>query len=150
MDRTATDTIDIVVIEDTLELGTPLKRCIWCRSWKPLDEMARDKTKRDGYGTKCKACLRENWRKKTQNGASSYQSTGYQGHRSKWGGARDTVIKEKITDRWHCQSCGSSEPEQLTPYLYEIAPREYIRVCALCMADGCQRYLRRLLGSDWD
>ena len=67
---------------------------------------------------------------------SRYISRGSTGHWSKWGGSRMDLVQE-LTNIWHCQSCRSPQPRDLTPYKYEYPQGEYLRVCGPCIADDC-------------
>lgn len=50
---------------------------------------------------------------------------------SKWGGARQGLIREK-TDTWFCQVCGQEQPAELPPYFFQLYPKEYLKICAKC------------------
>ena len=49
------------------------KTCNRCGTLKDLDEFSRDKTRKDGYQTICKACIRE----RTQENTISIENNGY-------------------------------------------------------------------------
>lgn len=51
---------------------------------------------------------------------------------TKYGGAIHGLKKEAIHDKWYCQLCGSENPEELKPFLLELYPGDFIRVCNLC------------------
>lgn len=51
---------------------------------------------------------------------------------TKYGGAVHGLIKEKIEDTWCCQICGKEQPKELKPFLAELYPGDFIRVCNLC------------------
>lgn len=51
---------------------------------------------------------------------------------TKYGGERYGLKKEAIEDTWFCQACGMELPKELPPFLFEIYPQEYIRVCNIC------------------
>jgi len=75
---------------------------------------------------------------------------GLTGHWSKWGGRRDNVYVNQygvIIDDWVCQSCGKQQTKDLTPYRFEFYPDEYIRVCAICLYDGCEKLKKRVHAS---
>lgn len=61
---------------------------------------------------------------------------GLTGGWSKYGGARQHVIKTKIAKKWYCQSCGKERPKEMTPFLYEFVEGDHIRICATCLHDG--------------
>lgn len=75
---------------------------------------------------------------------SSYVSRGSTGHWTKWGGARQDLIQSELAEIWMCQSCGRQQPKELTPYRYEYPTKEYLRVCAICLAEGCEELKRRM------
>ncbi len=51
---------------------------------------------------------------------------------SKWGGANMGLVQKNLTETWFCQSCKQEQPDKLTPYMFEYASREYIRICSKC------------------
>ena len=51
---------------------------------------------------------------------------------SRYGGAVYGLVKEAIQDNWYCQVCGSENPKELKPFLFELFPGEFVRVCSLC------------------
>lgn len=72
---------------------------------------------------------------------------GLTGGWSKWGGGKKTVAInqfDRVYDEWNCQSCGFKQPKEITPYLIEWPEGEYIRVCAICCADGIQSLKTRI------
>ena len=76
---------------------------------------------------------------------------GLTGGWTKWGGRRYELISDRmdseLPDIWSCQSCGSQQPKELSPYKYEYPEKEYIRVCAECFANHCEILKKRLLSS---
>jgi hypothetical protein len=65
---------------------------------------------------------------------------GLTGSWSKYGGGKKSLGVnqfERVYDEWVCQSCGCIEPKEITPYLIEWPKGEYIRVCAICLANKC-------------
>lgn len=61
---------------------------------------------------------------------------GLTGGWSKYGGARQHVIKTAIGKTWYCQSCGKERPKDMSPFLYQLQQGDYIRVCASCLHEG--------------
>lgn len=61
---------------------------------------------------------------------------GLTGGWSKYGGARQHVIKTKIEKTWYCQACGTERPKDMSPFLWQLTDGEHIRVCAACLHDG--------------
>jgi len=61
---------------------------------------------------------------------------GLTGGWTKYGGARQHVIKTHITKTWYCQACGKEKPKDMSPFLWEFTEGEHIRVCATCLHDG--------------
>lgn len=51
---------------------------------------------------------------------------------TKWGGYVNGMVKEAIQDCWYCQSCGLEIPAELKPFLYEMYPGDFVRVCNKC------------------
>lgn len=51
---------------------------------------------------------------------------------TKYGGAVYGLVKEAIQEKWYCQTCGSENPAELKPFLLELYPGDFIRVCNLC------------------
>lgn len=74
---------------------------------------------------------------------------GLTGGWTKWGGRRYELITDRqdseLADVWNCQSCGTQQPKELNPYKYEYPEKEYIRVCAECFANKCEKLKKRLL-----
>lgn len=68
---------------------------------------------------------------------------GMRGSWTKYGYSRKTVIQAHITKIWACQSCGFKYPDIISPFLFEFIKGEYIRVCALCISNGCEDFMRR-------
>lgn len=52
---------------------------------------------------------------------------------SKYGGARDGIVKEEL-DEWYCQFCGSKQVKGLPCYMIPADEdlREYLRACSSC------------------
>lgn len=51
---------------------------------------------------------------------------------TKWGGANQGLVQKNLTQEWNCQSCGEKQTDELPPYMFEFAEREYIRICSKC------------------
>jgi rubredoxin len=51
---------------------------------------------------------------------------------TKYGGAISGLKKERIEDHWFCQICGETVPEEIKPFLMEMFPGDYIRICPKC------------------
>jgi len=51
---------------------------------------------------------------------------------SRYGGGRRGLIKAKL-DTWTCQSCGLDHPTTDSPYMFEMFPGEFIRICSRCL-----------------
>ena len=51
---------------------------------------------------------------------------------SRWGGGRNGLIKSAGND-WTCQSCGLTHPNIDSPYMFELFPGEFIRICNKCL-----------------
>lgn len=51
---------------------------------------------------------------------------------TKYGGAVYGLRKEKIIGNWTCQLCAETNPVELKPFLFEIFPGDYIRICNMC------------------
>lgn len=68
---------------------------------------------------------------------------GLTGGWSKYGGAKQQVVKESIDREWICQSCQARHAAEMTPYLYQFMDDEYIRVCAICISDDCAALRKR-------
>lgn len=51
---------------------------------------------------------------------------------SKWGGANYGLVQKNLTNEWSCQACGQTQPDELTPYMFEFVEREYVRICSKC------------------
>lgn len=54
---------------------------------------------------------------------------------TKYGGPVYGLKKEKIVDTWYCQLCGDEMPAEWKPFLYELYPDDFIRVCNSCMQE---------------
>lgn len=54
------------------------------------------------------------------------------GRWTKYGGAIGGLLKERIQDTWFCQSCGEEIPAELKPFLFEMYPGDFIRICNVC------------------
>jgi len=52
---------------------------------------------------------------------------------SRWGGGRKGLIKSNVGDSWTCQSCATDHTGQDSPYMFELFPGEYIRICSNCL-----------------
>lgn len=52
---------------------------------------------------------------------------------TKYGGAIHGMVKEAIDEKWYCQTCASENPKELKPFLFELYPGDFIRVCNLCI-----------------
>lgn len=52
---------------------------------------------------------------------------------SKYGGARDGIVKEEL-DEWYCQFCASKQVKGLPCYMIPVDEdkREYLRACSSC------------------
>lgn len=61
---------------------------------------------------------------------------GLTGGWTKYGGARQHVVKTHIDKTWFCQCCGQERPKELSPFLFEFQQGDFIRVCANCLHDG--------------
>lgn len=78
---------------------------------------------------------------------------GLTGHWSKWdSGIRGEIVYTQIgligtEEEWACQSCGMTQPKDLTPYLYRHPDAEVqserLRVCAVCFNNNCYELRRR-------
>jgi len=51
---------------------------------------------------------------------------------SKYGGAIYGLKKERVVGTWFCQTCGCEMIEEIQPFLSEIYPGEFIRLCPPC------------------
>jgi len=51
---------------------------------------------------------------------------------TKYGGAIYGLKKERIREAWCCQTCRCEMPEEIKPFLFELYPGEYIRICPPC------------------
>jgi len=51
---------------------------------------------------------------------------------TKYGGAIYGLKKERIVDSWCCQTCRCEMLEEIKPFLFELYPGEYIRICPPC------------------
>lgn len=73
---------------------------------------------------------------------------GLTGHWTKWGGRRYDLVADRqdsiVPEIWSCQSCADQQPFEITPFKYEYPEGEYIRVCAICYADNCEKLFKRL------
>lgn len=70
---------------------------------------------------------------------ASLSFKGLTGHWSKWGGNIQSVLtnQSETFDHWFCQSCRREMGKELQPYFYEFPKGEYIRICAVCLNEGC-------------
>lgn len=55
---------------------------------------------------------------------------------TKYGGAVHGLVKEEIKDKWYCQVCAEEQPKELKPFLFELYPGDFIRVCNLCIHEA--------------
>ena len=51
---------------------------------------------------------------------------------TKYGGAISGLKKERIEDHWYCQMCGDEIPKEIKPFLIEMFPGDFIRICSRC------------------
>jgi len=51
---------------------------------------------------------------------------------SRWGGGRRGLIKSNGRD-WTCQSCGLTHSNEDSPYMFELFPGEFVRICSKCL-----------------
>ncbi len=51
---------------------------------------------------------------------------------TKYGGAISGLRKEKIDDHWYCQICSEEIPAEIKPFLFEMFPDDFIRICPSC------------------
>lgn len=51
---------------------------------------------------------------------------------SRYGGGRNGLIKSK-EPTWFCQSCAVEHAEADSPYMFELFPGEFVRVCSQCL-----------------
>lgn len=49
------------------------------------------------------------------------------------GGWYGYASHNKIHDEWTCQACGTTQPEDLKPFMFLHSHREYVRICAVCL-----------------
>ena len=52
---------------------------------------------------------------------------------SRWGGGRKGLIKADTCGEWYCQSCATAHPPEDNPYMFELFPGEFIRICNKCL-----------------
>jgi len=52
---------------------------------------------------------------------------------SRWGGGRKGLIKSNTNGEWYCQSCGEAHVSEDSPYMFELTPGEFIRICTKCL-----------------
>jgi len=52
---------------------------------------------------------------------------------TKWGGYVHGLVKSN-NDTWFCQSCGVESRSELKPFLFEIYPGDFVRLCNICYA----------------
>jgi hypothetical protein len=64
---------------------------------------------------------------------------------SKWGGAREGLVKEDL-DEWYCQCCGEKQVRVLPSYMFptDDTGRDFVRVCTVCKAKAIINNLNRL------
>lgn len=70
---------------------------------------------------------------------------------TKWGGAREGILKEDL-DVWYCQSCGQAQLKELPSYMIptDETGRDFARICSVCKANTIRNrilILRELLDS---
>ena len=51
---------------------------------------------------------------------------------TKYGGSISGLKKERVKDTWFCQTCGCEMIEEIKPFLFELYPGEFIRLCPPC------------------
>lgn len=51
---------------------------------------------------------------------------------SKWGGPNQGIVQKNLTEEWYCQACQEKQTDELPPYMFEYAEREFIRICSKC------------------
>ena len=51
---------------------------------------------------------------------------------SKYGGSVSGLVKERIEDTWFCQVCGDEVPKEFKPFMIEMFPGDFIRICNGC------------------
>lgn len=72
---------------------------------------------------------------------------GLTGFWSKWGGRSDKSVvarqDEEIPQIWYCQSCRTEQPMNLPPYFFKYDDMDFIRVCAVCINNGCEDFVQR-------
>lgn len=51
---------------------------------------------------------------------------------TKYGGAVFGLVKQGIEDTWFCQICADQIPEEIKPFLIEMFPGDFIRICPRC------------------
>ncbi len=71
--------------------------------------------------------------------------SGLTGGWSKYGGARQSPLKQKLDKEWACQSCGKMFAPSIRPLLFGYVEGEYLRVCATCFNNGCKDFMARRL-----
>lgn len=54
------------------------------------------------------------------------------GRWTKYGGAIYGLVREGIQTTWFCQLCGDEIPKEFKPFLYEMFPGDFIRICNAC------------------
>lgn len=69
--------------------------------------------------------------KVTYNGEKKVITTAMYGW-TKWGGSNMGLVQKNLDPEWNCQACGDLQTEELSPYMFEFIPREYIRICSIC------------------
>lgn len=70
---------------------------------------------------------------------------GLTGHWSKWGGGISDAVKKTLGEEWYCQSCGSKQPKIIPPYLYKADDDLILRICHVCLQDGCSVLVKKSL-----
>ena len=51
---------------------------------------------------------------------------------SKYGGANLGLVKDVIDYEWYCACCADKQPKGAPTFLFEFAPSDYLRICAIC------------------
>ena len=104
------------------------KICRKCKLEKSIEEFSIDNSTKDGHQKWCKLC----WHNFHPQNRKIISITTFSYGWTKWGGANRGLVQEDLTEEWHCQACGETETAELPPYMYEFAPREFIRICSKC------------------
>ena len=105
-----------------------LKVCKKCGKEQSIENFSLDSSASDGHQKWCKDC----WHNFHPQNRTTFSITSVLYGWSKWGGSHSGLVQEELTEEWHCQACGEKETNELPPFMYEYAPREYIRICSKC------------------